>query len=692
MAAVVGALERSPGTAASKRPEPCRASSVDLYSPLHPSQALIALLRRASSFSPLRLVFRLASWAVICWLVVFWRLDFVSLIDDEAHYAQLTREMREHASWLVPMLDGAPYIDKPILFHWLQGLAFGAFGENEFAASLPSALAALMLFAGTAYFARRLIGPAIAERAWLLLATVPATFVLSRVGYLDMLFTALLAYGVGSLLIAAIEHRPRLQYIGAVALTLAVLTKGPVALALVTELLVLGWLAGGACRRVVRTLEWKRVFTLVVLASAPWFVWMHGRFGDAFIRDYFLLGHLWYLQPRASASSVSQFFYPQMFITAFLPWSIVTVGYFIDTVRNWRTGSRPPVVERFLWLWIASVLLLFTAARFRVDRYIFPAAPACCLLAARGWLSARTAATARPVIATRVAILTVAVILIGLSIVLAVRLPSLGLDLPRSAFLLPAALAFGGLATAVPMLRSGLRPPVIVHAPVWAMVLVYALVVSIGFPVLERARPVKQVGEWLRHRSQSDDAVGLYNLDRWQPPLRFYGARRLKRLDTGEEARAFLAAPGPGWLVTRRDALEALVGPDGTAGVRLTVPAVIGTSGQLVRDQVWGDVVVVERAQLPEQDSDEIPLPAPPAISDQSSISAAEAETHLEPEEAEKPAVTVREVTPVEAGSRSKARAAVAPRPRPNDTLKSGLAAKPVDRGRGRGLRAGSLP
>src|SRR4029077_9786332 len=89
---------------------------------------------------------RLLVWAAIAWIVIFWRLGYPSLLDpDEAHYAELTREMVRARSWFVPLLDGAPYIDKPVLFHWLQGLFVEAFGESEVAMRLPTALAAVAL-------------------------------------------------------------------------------------------------------------------------------------------------------------------------------------------------------------------------------------------------------------------------------------------------------------------------------------------------------------------------------------------------------------------------------------------------------------------------------------------------------------------------------------------------------------------
>ena len=91
-------------------------------------------------------LFRLR-WIAIGWIVVFWRLGYPSLLDpDEAHYAELTREMLQSGSWLVPLLDGKPFIDKPVLFHWFQGLSVALLGESEFAARLPSAIAAIALF------------------------------------------------------------------------------------------------------------------------------------------------------------------------------------------------------------------------------------------------------------------------------------------------------------------------------------------------------------------------------------------------------------------------------------------------------------------------------------------------------------------------------------------------------------------
>ena len=97
-------------------------------------------------------------WIAIGWIVVFWRLGYPSLLDpDEAHYAELTREMLRSGSWLVPLLDGKPYIDKPVFFHWLQGASVWLLGETEFAARLPSALAAIAMFGAVRWIGAALL-------------------------------------------------------------------------------------------------------------------------------------------------------------------------------------------------------------------------------------------------------------------------------------------------------------------------------------------------------------------------------------------------------------------------------------------------------------------------------------------------------------------------------------------------------
>jgi len=530
-------------------------------------------------------------WIVVCWVVLFWRLGYLGLFDDGAHYAQLTREMLQQGSWFVPLLDGQPFIDKPVLFHWLQSLSFALFGESELGARLPSALGGVGLFLITRWLSAQLWDRAMGERAWLMLATIPATFALGRVGYLDMVFTLFTFGAVACLLVAAVRARPRLVHAGTALLALAVMTKGPVAIALVAALFAVAWAAGGASRRAIRSLDWRKLALGVVVGSAPWFAWMYWQFGDDFVRGYLLDGHLFYLAPRASASSARPGFYVQMFMTAFFPWSLVAVGYGLDTLLRLRQGHKPPVEEVLLWTWILAVIALFTAAQFRVDRYIYPAAPACCMLAARGWVAARTAAGPREFLMTRLSILLFALVLVGSGVALAVALPGLDLRATGAAFLLPAWLLLGGLVVAVLMIARRFAPPLVVRMPLFVMLAVYATIVAVGFPVIDRSRPVRQVARWL-HEQAPNAPVGVYRLERWHTALRFYADQPIHPLSDDEEVKRFLSQKGGSIVMRRREYLA--MRERGLPGrVLMSVPVVRGTEGRGIRRQVWGEVYVV---------------------------------------------------------------------------------------------------
>ncbi|QOV88109.1 ArnT family glycosyltransferase [Humisphaera borealis] len=60
---------------------------------------------------------------------------------DEPRYAQCSRQMLESGDWVLPRYLGDLRLAKPPLIYWLQASSMTAFGVNEFAARLPSAIA-----------------------------------------------------------------------------------------------------------------------------------------------------------------------------------------------------------------------------------------------------------------------------------------------------------------------------------------------------------------------------------------------------------------------------------------------------------------------------------------------------------------------------------------------------------------------
>ena len=209
-------------------------------------------------------------------VVLFWRLGSPSFWDpDEAHYAETTREMIATGDWWAAYYNEEPFFDKPVLFHQLQAVGMRWSADPEFGARIVPALAALGLIAVIVWFANALIGPPVGLIAALMLAANPGVFALSRYAILDTVFTLFLFGGCACLAVAALGEGPQRQWIGYLAIALAVLVKGPLALVLCG--LAFGILVAVSTdlRRRLLALHWVVGLVLVVALFAPWLAYMY---------------------------------------------------------------------------------------------------------------------------------------------------------------------------------------------------------------------------------------------------------------------------------------------------------------------------------------------------------------------------------------------------------------------------------
>ena len=543
---------------------------------------------------PLRLL-KAAGWLVLVWVVLFWRLGYLPLLDpDEAHYAEITREMMGARELVVPLLNGEPHIDKPVLFHWVQAGSFRLLGQTEFAARLPSALSALLLFLVTYWCGSRLFRRDTGEHGALLLATIPATFALSYIGVFDMLFTLFLFGALSALCVSAVERKPWLEYVAFLCVAGAVLTKGPVAVILMTVTALIS-LLHPASREATLRLRWGRGIVIVLALAAPWFLLMWQRFGDRFIDQYVLYNNLSLFGRPLYRTSRYPLFYGRVFLTAFLPWSPLVLARIVDLIRS-RTAIRSLSLGEFvLTAWTITIVGFFSLSWFKLDTYIFPAAPAVCLLAANAWRQASEDPQRHPTVRGLLVALPIALALGGVAAW--VFLFRLNLPIPTYTILLPLSLIIGGTALTVQTARAGWRPPAFGLALIVPLVCAYGTVVAAGLPVIDQTRPTPQIAHWMVTTAPGSTApVGLYQLERWKSSLRFYSGHVVVPLETPEELTAFLDAHPGSWIVlTEREAAR-LAGH----GLELTSvyerSAVLGTEGRGLRRQRWGNVVVAVRA------------------------------------------------------------------------------------------------
>ncbi|WP_084055347.1 ArnT family glycosyltransferase [Carnimonas nigrificans] len=157
---------------------------------------------------------------------------------DGTRYVSVAWDMwLNHSQW-VPLMNGAPYSDKPPLLFWLMELGWYVFGVNDIWPRLISPLASLLALTQLYRIARGLgYSTPIAQLSQLVLLSLPLWSLYSSLVMFDVLLSACV--------LGAIEPltRPgtftfRRALISGIWLGMAMLTKGPVGLMAFVPLLV----------------------------------------------------------------------------------------------------------------------------------------------------------------------------------------------------------------------------------------------------------------------------------------------------------------------------------------------------------------------------------------------------------------------------------------------------------------------
>ncbi len=301
---------------------------------------------------------------------------------DESRYAEVAREMLESRQMLVPLLYGEPYPHKPPMYFWLVG-GLRSCGLSWTAAAVVPPLAA---FLGVL-----LLLPRLAERLGLerrtghlagaMLASSPLAIAFALGGRMDMLLVlshSLALYFLSRLLGigGAAETGARIHLAFWACVSVGVLTKGPVALALPLLVALAMWLIA---RREVSPrpvlLGWGPLMALAIVAA--WVVPAALAGGGEYLKDILI-------RQTADRVVANPFAHPQPFYYHLvtypftgLPWSPVII---VAVVHAWRRRRRDAAT--FLASAFITLVLLFSAISGKLILYLLPVFPAAALLAA----------------------------------------------------------------------------------------------------------------------------------------------------------------------------------------------------------------------------------------------------------------------------------------------------------------------
>ena len=314
------------------------------------------------------------------------KLGMPLLDPDEGLYADISYEMLAGGDWVIPHLNGLPYLEKPPLYFWLTALTFQLLGPSEWATRLWSAISALGTVLLTWRIGRRLYGAQAGLLAGIVIATVVGNALYVRRASTDQLFVFCLTLAMyGFLRDAERPDRGRtrflLFYVGA---ALAVLAKGFIGVVFPVLIVGLGLAA-------VRRLGWRELNLVrgaVVFAAlaVPWHAlvaWRSPVLFNFYVVDNHLLRFLdarRYVEDDVPSSTLA--FLVASFLWAF-PWGVFVLAR--------REPDRSPQARwrAVLVIWLGAIVGLFALSRFKHEYYALPAFPALAVLVGAAWTSGR---------------------------------------------------------------------------------------------------------------------------------------------------------------------------------------------------------------------------------------------------------------------------------------------------------------
>ena len=318
------------------------------------------------------------------------------LIDRaEPRFAEAAREMRERGDYVVPYFNNESRLDKPPLIYWLQVGSYHLFGENDFAARLPSmiatALTAVLLFA----WGRRLGDERVGWWAAIIFSLCLQVFLHGKAALPDMwlvfFVTAghwaafeLLADSLGANSSpAAAGYQKYWRPVFYLALGLAFLAKGPI-----------GWiplLTVASTKLFLREPLNPRfrfvggivlTFAIILAWGIPALLRTHGEFFRVGIGHHVFDRSVSTIVKGQEANSLTIYLvtlplYCVGVFASFFPWSIKLPALIR---RLWRGRDR---IDSFLIVGIVPIFLILTVVYTKFFHYTLPVFPLLSLLLAR---------------------------------------------------------------------------------------------------------------------------------------------------------------------------------------------------------------------------------------------------------------------------------------------------------------------
>src|SRR5580765_5606960 len=450
----------------------------------------------------------------VCYFFFFFGLGAFGLTGaDEPRYAQIAREMLARHDWVLPTLNGAPWLEKPTLLYWKIMNSYSIFGVSDWAARVPAAVHATAVVMGIFFFMRRFRFDGELDAA-MIAASSAAMIGFGRGASTDMLVSAPFALAMMSWWTWRQTGKKLWLVLFYGLLGVGALAKGPVAPAL--AVLIVGVYAVLRRDRKILLRSFSVPgFLLFFAIVLPWFLAIQHRVPQ-FFRVFFIEHNLERFSTNLYQHGQPFWYYIPVFLLATLPWTVFTLPALVeagrDAVKRWRANPEQPVdpadegLSSFLFVWTMIPIIFFSISRAKLPGYILPAIPAAALLTAEHLH--RALGVSRVKVALHA-------LLCAFLLVAALMTPfAMAKVAPPSSLQLGMTVTGGLIAITVLLMvrREGLR--VLHFVTLVPTILAVAFLLRPAAPTIDRTQSARPINQRLAELGAADGPVAVFNVKR----------------------------------------------------------------------------------------------------------------------------------------------------------------------------------
>lgn len=305
---------------------------------------------------------------------------------DEGRYVEIAREMVASGNYVTPQLDGSTFLDKPILFYWVEIALIKLFGLHEWSVRLLPALFGSLGCLFTYYAGQRLFTRRTGLMAAFLQMSTLIYFFSAHYTNMDLMVAVLISGALYATIIGlkttqTVRQRTCYLWGAYVLAALAFLTKGLIGIVL-PALVIIIWLLIHKDRRNFMRLRILSGLILFFMITIPWVVAVTAQ-NPEFLRYFFIVQQ--FDRFTGTNFNVHQpfYFYVVVLLLGLIPWIIFlfqSLHYQIKHARHPQDPQRS--IRSYLLIWPAVIFIFFSIPDSKVIGYILPAIPPLILLTA----------------------------------------------------------------------------------------------------------------------------------------------------------------------------------------------------------------------------------------------------------------------------------------------------------------------